>query len=196
MCSCLPVVVLGAAAITTISTDPPYNSLATGFKNFIVTAQFPTPTAFGDQCSWFYGRELDSGSGTYFYSSIFGGCDPPAPGTYDSITCTEQTIDGTNHTITTLTITQPLVAWNLNIEVRCIIATTPGPITRTVQDCPSSLPYGVVVSSSSRTYQASGMFSCPTGDLFYSNGIALPSGDTTCLENAEWNGQTNLQCKL
>ncbi|XP_076801645.1 uncharacterized protein LOC143446066 [Clavelina lepadiformis] len=186
--------VKGAAATTTISTDPPYNPLATGFNNLIVTAQFPTPTSNTDSCAWFYGGELDSGSGTYFYSAIFGGCDPPAPGTYDSITCTEQTIDGTNHTVTTLTIIQPLVAGNLNIEVRCSLATTPGPITRTVQNCPSSLSYGVVVTSSSQTYQASGMFSCSTGDLFYSNGTSLSSGDTTCLANAEWNGQTHLQC--
>ncbi|XP_076802234.1 uncharacterized protein LOC143446477 [Clavelina lepadiformis] len=185
---------IGAAATTTISTDPPNNPLATGFNNLIVTAQFPTPTDSSDACSWYYGGELDSGSGASFYLRIFG-CDPPAPGTYDSITCTEQTIDGTSHIITTLTITQPLVAGNVNIEVRCSIATnTPGPITRTVQDCPSSLSYGVVITSSSRTYQASGMFSCPTGDLFYSNGTTLPSGDTTCLANAEWSGQKNLQC--
>ncbi|CAK8677346.1 unnamed protein product [Clavelina lepadiformis] len=65
-----------------------------------------------------------------------------------------------------------------------------------VQECPSSLPYGVVITSSSRPYrcQATGMFSCPTGDLFYSNGTALPSSDTTCLANAEWSGQDNLQC--
>ncbi|CAK8677347.1 unnamed protein product [Clavelina lepadiformis] len=188
--------VLRAAAITTISIDPPINPLATGFNNLIVTAQFPTPTptTFGDSCSWFYGGELDSGSGAQFYNVEIDGCEVPSPGTYDSITCTEQTIDASFHTITALTITQPLVAGNLNIEVRCSFATTPGPITRTVQNCPSSLSYGVTITSSSRTYQASGMFSCPTGDLFYSNGTALSSGDTTCLENAEWNGQTNLQC--
>ncbi|CAK8677361.1 unnamed protein product [Clavelina lepadiformis] len=187
--------VKGAAAITSISTDPPNNPLATGFNNLIVTAQFPTPTSNTDACSWYYGGELDSdGSGASFYSGIFGGCDLPLPGTYDSITCTEQTIDGTSHTITTLTITQPLVAGNVNIEVRCTTAITPGSITRSAQDCPSSLSYGVVVTSSSRTYQASGMFSCTTGDLFYSNGTALPFGDTTCLANAEWNGQNNLQC--
>ncbi|XP_076799914.1 uncharacterized protein LOC143445009 [Clavelina lepadiformis] len=183
-----------AAAITTVSADPPYNPLATGFNNLIVTAQFPIPTSFTDACSWYYGGELDSGSGAQFYNAVFGGCDPPAPGTYDSITCTEQTIDGTNHTITTLTITQPLVAGDITFEVRCTTATTPGLITRTVQDCPSSLSYGVVITSSSQTYQASGMFSCPTGDLFYSNGTDLPSGDTKCLANAEWNGQKNLQC--
>ncbi|XP_076801205.1 uncharacterized protein LOC143445776 isoform X1 [Clavelina lepadiformis] len=186
--------VLRAAATTTISTAPPYNPLATGFNNLIVTAQFPTPTSNTDSCFWFYGGELDSGGGASFYSGAFG-CDFPAPGTYDSITCTEQTIDGTNHTITILTITQPLVAGNINIEVRCIIATdTPGPITRTVQNCPPSLPYDVVITSSSQTYQASGMFSCPSGDLFYSNGTALPSSDTTCLVNAKWSGQDNLQC--
>ena len=108
--------------------------MATGFNNLIVTAQFPTPTDPSDICAWFYGGELDSGSGASFYSGVFGGCDPPAPGTYDSIACTEQTIDGTNHTITTtLTITQPLVAGNINIEVRCAIAITPGSINRTVQ---------------------------------------------------------------
>ncbi|CAK8677351.1 unnamed protein product [Clavelina lepadiformis] len=186
---------LRAAATTTISTAPPYNPLATGFNNLIVTAQFPTPADPSDICAWFYGGELDSGSGASFYSGVFGGCDPPAPGTYDSITCTEQTIDGTNHTITTtLTITQPLVAGNINIEVRCAIAITPGSINRTVQDCPSSLSYGVVVTSSSQTYQASGMFSCPTGDLFYCDGTALASSDTTCLANAAWSGQENLQC--
>ncbi|CAK8677363.1 unnamed protein product [Clavelina lepadiformis] len=186
--------VLRATATTTISTDPPNNPLATGFNNLIVTAQFPTPTLSTDSCSWYYGGELDSGSGAQFYNAVFGGCDLPSPGTYDSITCTEQTIDGTNHTITILTITQPLVAGDITFEVRCSITITPDPTTRTVQDCPSSLPYGVVITSSSQTYQASGMFSCPTGDLFYSNGTALPSGDTTCLANAEWSGQDNLQC--
>ncbi|XP_076802013.1 uncharacterized protein LOC143446309 [Clavelina lepadiformis] len=65
-----------------------------------------------------------------------------------------------------------------------------------IKECPSSLPYGVVITSSSRPYryQATGMFSCPTGDLFYSNGTALPSSDTTCLANAEWSVQDNLQC--
>ncbi|CAK8677349.1 unnamed protein product [Clavelina lepadiformis] len=184
-----------AAATTTISTNPPYNPLATGFNNFIITAQFPTPTSNTDSCSWFYGGELDSGGGVQFYTGVFGGCDPPAPGTYDSITCTEQTIDGTNHIITTLTITQPLVAGNLNIEVRCNIATnTPGTITRTLQDCPSSLSYGVVITSSSEAYQASGMFSCPTGDLFYSNGTAPSSSNTMCLANSQWLAQDNLQC--
>ncbi|XP_076802258.1 uncharacterized protein LOC143446492 [Clavelina lepadiformis] len=63
-------------------------------------------------------------------------------------------------------------------------------------ECLSSLPYGVVITSSSRPYryQATGMFSCSTGDLFYMNGTALPSSDTTCLANAEWSGQDNLQC--
>ncbi|XP_076802433.1 uncharacterized protein LOC143446603 [Clavelina lepadiformis] len=178
---------------TTISTDPPSNPLATGFNNLTVTAQFPTSTSNTDSCFWFYGGELDSGSGAQFYSGAFG-CDFPAPGTYDSITCTVQTIDGTNYTITTLTITQPLVAGNINMEVRCTTATTPGPITRTVQECPTSLSDGVTITSPSQTYQASGKFSCPTGDLFYSNGTALPSSDTTCLTNAEWRGQDNLQC--
>ncbi|CAK8677340.1 unnamed protein product [Clavelina lepadiformis] len=65
-----------------------------------------------------------------------------------------------------------------------------------IKECASSLPYGVVITSSSRPYryQASGTFSCPKGDLFYSNGTALPSGDTTCLANAKWSGQDNLQC--
>ncbi|XP_076802438.1 uncharacterized protein LOC143446604 isoform X5 [Clavelina lepadiformis] len=190
----------GISATTSISTDPPNNPLATGFNNLIVTAQFSAPTLNTDTCSWFYEGELDSGSGALFYNAVFGGCDPPSPGTYDSITCTEQTIDGTNHIITTLTITQPLVAGDMKIEVRCATATnatatkTPGPISITVQNCPSSLSYDVVITSSSQTYQASGMFSCPTGDLFYSNGTALPSSDTTCLANAEWSGQDNLQC--
>ncbi|CAK8677365.1 unnamed protein product [Clavelina lepadiformis] len=184
----------GALPGTKIITDPPNNPLATGFNNLIVNAQFPTPTSSSDSCSWYYGGELDSGSGTQFYSEVFG-CDPPAPGTYDSITCTEQTIDGTSHIITTLTITQPLVAGDINIEVRCAIAVIiPGSVTAFVQDCPTSLSYGVVITSSSRTYQASGMFSCSTGDLFYSNGTALPSGDTVCLVNAEWKEQENLQC--
>ncbi|XP_076801218.1 uncharacterized protein LOC143445786 isoform X1 [Clavelina lepadiformis] len=185
----------GASPGTKISTDPPNNPLATGFNNLIVNAQFPTPTSNTDRCFWFYGGELDSGSGASFYSGLFGGCVAPSPGTYDSITCTEQTIDGTNHIITTLTITQPLVAGDISIEVRCAIAVIiPGSVTRLVQDCPSSLPYYVVITSSSQTYQASGMFSCPTGDLFYSNGTALPSGDTVCLAHAEWSGQDTLQC--
>ncbi|XP_076801211.1 uncharacterized protein LOC143445779 [Clavelina lepadiformis] len=187
--------VLKAAAITTISTDPPYNPLAAGFNNLIVTAQFPTPIDTTDSCSWYYGGELDSGSGAQFYSALFGGCVAPSPGTYDSITCTEQTIDGTNYTITTLTITQPLVAGDINIEVRCIIATTPGPINRTVQDCNSSLPYDVIVDATSRIFNSSGTFACSNGgDLFYSNGTMLTSSDTTCLASAEWSGQDNLQC--
>ncbi|XP_076799913.1 uncharacterized protein LOC143445008 [Clavelina lepadiformis] len=192
-CSCLPLVDLGAAATTTVSTGPPYNPLATGFNNLIVTAQFPTPTDFGDSCTWFYGGELGSGNGTIY--STLGGCDPSASNVNLSVTCTEQTIDGTSHIITTLTITQPLVAGDINIEVRCLVATnTPAPIIRSVQDCPLSLPHGVMITSSSQTYQATGMFSCPTGDLFYSNGTALLSGDTICMPNAEWNGQKNLQC--
>ncbi|XP_076801582.1 uncharacterized protein LOC143446023 isoform X2 [Clavelina lepadiformis] len=187
-------IVPGISAITTISTDPPNNPLATGFNNLIVTAQFPTPTRSFASCFWYYGGELDSGSGASFYNAVFGGCEPPAPGTYDSITCTEQTIDGTNHTITTLKITQPLVVGNLNIEVRCSIATTPGSITRAVKDCPSSLPYGVVITSSSQTYQVAGMFSCPTGDLFYSNGISVPSAHTSCSANTQWSGEENLRC--
>ncbi|CAK8677324.1 unnamed protein product [Clavelina lepadiformis] len=186
-------IVPDVSAITTISTDPPYNPLATGFNNLIVTAQFPTPIDIGDSCALYYGGELDSGSGASFYSGAFG-CDPPAPGTYDSITCTEQTIDGTSHTITTLTITQPLVAGNMNIEVRCNIATTPGSITRAVKDCPSFLPYNVVITSSSGTYQASGMFSCPTGDLFYSNRTNVPSGHTSCSSNTQWSGEESLRC--
>ncbi|CAK8677492.1 unnamed protein product [Clavelina lepadiformis] len=184
------------SATTTISTDPPYNPLATGFNNFIVTAQFPTPTDFGDSCSWLYGGELDSGSGAQFYSGVFSGCDPPAPGTYDSITCIEQTIDGTNYTITTLTITQPLVAGNINIEVRCIISTnTPGPINRTVQDCSSSLPYDVIVDATSRIFNSPGNFACSNGGkLFNSNSTMMTSSDTTCLASAEWSGQDNLQC--
>ncbi|XP_076801175.1 uncharacterized protein LOC143445755 isoform X2 [Clavelina lepadiformis] len=180
----------------TISTDPPYNPLATGFNNLIVTAQFPTPTSNTDACFWFYGGELDSGSGAQFYSGIFGGCVVSSPGTYDSITCTEQTIDGTNHTITTLTITQPLVARDINIEVRCIVATnTPGPINRTVQECSSSLPYDVIVNATSRIFNSPGKFACSNGgDLFYSNGTMLTSSDTTCLASAEWIGQDNLQC--
>ncbi|CAK8677354.1 unnamed protein product [Clavelina lepadiformis] len=130
----LPTPDLGASATTKISADPPNNPLATGFNNLIVTAQFPRPIDSSDSCAWFYGGELDSGSGASFYSGVFGGCDPPAPGTFDSITCTEQTIDGTSHTITTLTITQPLVAGNINIEVSCAIAVIiPGSVTRLVQ---------------------------------------------------------------
>ncbi|XP_076799904.1 uncharacterized protein LOC143444998 [Clavelina lepadiformis] len=123
----------GASPGTKISTNPPNNPLVTGFNNLIVTAQFPTPTSSSDSCYWYYGGELDSGSGASFYSGIFG-CDPPAPGTYDSITCTEQTIDGTSHIITTLTITEPLVAGNINIEVSCAIAVIiPGSVTALVQ---------------------------------------------------------------
>ncbi|CAK8677329.1 unnamed protein product [Clavelina lepadiformis] len=178
------------SATTTISTAPPYNALATGFNNLIVTAQFPTPTDTTDSCSWFYGGELGNGSGA-FYATL-GGCDPSPSNVNRSVTCT---IDATYHIITTLTITQPLVAGNINIEVRCLVATTPGPITRTVQDCPSSLPHDVIISSSLGTYQANAMFSCPPGrELYYSNSTALPSGDTTCLANAKWNGQDNLQC--
>ncbi|XP_076802205.1 uncharacterized protein LOC143446455 [Clavelina lepadiformis] len=187
--------VLRAATTTTISTDPPYNPLATGFNNLIVTAQFPTPTSKTDACSWYYGGELDSGSGALFYSGLFGGCVAPSPGTYDSITCTEQTIDGTNHTITTLTITQPLVAGDMNIEVRCSTATTPGSINRTVQDCNSSLPYDVIVDATSRVFNSPGKFACSNGgNLFYSNGTMLKFSDTTCLASAEWSGQDTLQC--
>ncbi|XP_076799922.1 uncharacterized protein LOC143445016 [Clavelina lepadiformis] len=184
--------VLRAAAITTISIDPPNNPLATGFNNLIVTAQFPIPTDLGDSCYWLYGGELDSRDG-YIYST--NDCDPSPSNLNRSITCTEQTLDGTSHIITTLTITQPLVAGNITFQVRCYHATNiPTPVNRTVQDCPSSFPYGVVITSSSQTYPASGMFSCPSGDLFYSNGTAPPSGDTVCLVNAEWKGQENLQC--
>ncbi|CAK8677359.1 unnamed protein product [Clavelina lepadiformis] len=187
--------VLKATAITTISIDPPYNPLATGFNNLIVTAQFQTSNDSTETCSWYYGGELDSGSGVQFYSGLFGGCVVPAPGTYDNITCTEQTIDGTNHTITTLTITQPLVAGNLNIEVTCTTATTPGPITRTLQDCNSSLPYDVIVDATSRVFNSPGKFVCSNGgNLFYSKGTMLTSSDTTCLASAEWSGQDTLQC--
>ncbi|XP_076802880.1 uncharacterized protein LOC143446906 [Clavelina lepadiformis] len=196
--NCLLIIIYGvlkAAAITTISTDPPYNPLATAFNNLIVTAQFPIPTSKIEACFWFYGGELDSGSGAQFYSALFGGCVAPSQGTYDSITCTEQTIDGTNYTITTLTITQPLVAGDINIEMRCSTATTPGPINRTVQDCKSSLPYDVIVDATSRIFNSSGTFACPNGgDLFYSNGTMLTSSDTTCLASAEWSGQDTLQC--
>ncbi|XP_076802440.1 uncharacterized protein LOC143446606 isoform X2 [Clavelina lepadiformis] len=186
--------IAGISAATTISTAPPNNPLATGFNNLIVTAQFPAPTSNTDACFWFYGGELDSGSGASFYSGAFG-CDPPVPGTYDNITCTEQIIDGTNHTITILAIGQPLVAGNLNIEVRCTFATTPGPINRTVQNCKSSLPYDVIVDATSRIFNSSGKFACSNGgDLFYSNDTMLTSSDTTCLESAEWSGQNNLQC--
>ncbi|CAK8677367.1 unnamed protein product [Clavelina lepadiformis] len=38
------------------------------------------------------------------------------------------------------------------------------------------------------------MFSCSTGDLFYSNGTAPSSSDTICLANTEWSGSDTLQC--
>ncbi|CAK8677371.1 unnamed protein product [Clavelina lepadiformis] len=183
------------SAVTTISADPSFNPLATGFNNLIVTAQFPTSNDSTETCSWYYGGELDCGSGVQFYSGLFGGCVVPAPGTYDNITCTVQTTDETNHTITTLTITQPLVAGDISITVGCALATTPGFINGTVKDCHSSLPYDVIVDATSRIFNSPGKFACSNGgNLFYSYGTMLTPSNTTCLASAEWSGQNNLQC--
>ncbi|XP_076801769.1 uncharacterized protein LOC143446144 [Clavelina lepadiformis] len=122
-------IALTIRAAVIISTDPPYNPLATGFNNLLVTAQFPG--SMDSPCSWFYGGELDGGSGARFY--VAQRCEAPAPGTYDRITCNEQTINGTNHVTTTLKITQPLVAGRLNITMLCIDVTTPGTVVRSVQ---------------------------------------------------------------
>ncbi|XP_076803093.1 uncharacterized protein LOC143447054 isoform X2 [Clavelina lepadiformis] len=183
------------ATSTAISTDPPYDPLATGFNNLIVTAQFPAPTSNTDSCAWYYGGELDSEGRALFYSGFTKGCSPPDPGTYDSITCTEQTTDGRNHIVTILTITQPLHSGERNIEVRCSFATTPGPISRTVQDCNSSLPYDVIMDASSRVFNSPGYFVCSNGgELVYSYGEKVTSEDTICLASAKWSGQDNLQC--
>ncbi|XP_076799902.1 uncharacterized protein LOC143444996 [Clavelina lepadiformis] len=97
---------------------------------------------------------------------------------------------------TTLTIRELLASEDGSTVSISFINVVNASLQLNVQECPSSLPYDVVITSSSRPYryQATGMFSCPTGDLFYSNGTALPSSDTTCLANAEWSGQDNLQC--
>ncbi|CAK8677325.1 unnamed protein product [Clavelina lepadiformis] len=176
-------IALTVRASVMISADPPYNPLATGFNNLLVTAQFPGYT--DSSCSWFYGGELDGGSGAPFYFAVI--CDPPAPGTYDRITCNEQTINGTNHVTTTLKITQPLAAGRLDITMICIEATIP--------DCNSSLPFDVFVNTTSKTFNASGNFVCPNqGELFYSNGTMLTSNATTCRASAAWSGQIDLQC--
>ncbi|CAK8677412.1 unnamed protein product [Clavelina lepadiformis] len=181
------------SSVTTISTDPTDTTLATSFNNLIVTVQFPTPTAFGDSCVWLYEGELDSGSGVSFYSQL-SGCGPPAPGTYDTITCTEQTIDGSAHVETVLTITQPLVAGNLNIEVTCTTATTPGPITRTVQGCSldettySSLAF--TCNDAPCEYNSVGTLSCKEG--FSSSGESTSS--TTCQADATLTNLDVLTC--
>ncbi|CAK8677336.1 unnamed protein product [Clavelina lepadiformis] len=97
---------------------------------------------------------------------------------------------------TTLTIRELLASEDGSTVSISYIDLVNASLQLNIKECPSSLPYGVVITSSSRPYryQASGTFSCPKGDLFYSNGTALPSGDTTCLANAKWSGQDNLQC--
>ncbi|XP_076799915.1 uncharacterized protein LOC143445010 [Clavelina lepadiformis] len=118
-------------------------------------------------------------------------------GTYDSITCTQQTIDGTSHIITTLTVTQPLVAGNLNIEsfVETGIVRGQTVAIMNISDCNSSLPYDVIVDATSKIFSSPGKFTCSNGgELFYSNGAMLTSSDTTCLASAEWSGEDTLQC--
>ncbi|XP_076801725.1 uncharacterized protein LOC143446115 isoform X2 [Clavelina lepadiformis] len=68
-------------------------------------------------------------------------------------------------------------------------------IVLNIRDCNSSLPYDVIVDTTSRIFNSPGKFACSNGgELFYSNGIILTSSDTTCLASAEWSGQDNLQC--
>ncbi|XP_076802878.1 uncharacterized protein LOC143446905 isoform X1 [Clavelina lepadiformis] len=69
------------------------------------------------------------------------------------------------------------------------------PIVLDIRDCNSSLPYDVIVDTTSRIFNSPGKFACSNGgNLFYSNGIILTSSDTTCLASAEWSDQDNLQC--
>ncbi|CAK8697521.1 unnamed protein product [Clavelina lepadiformis] len=163
----------GIQSITTITTNPSSSTcLTTGLTDLLVEAKFSKQNA--SSCVWTYYGPLE---GSTFYNES---CRSSITIGSDTVVCAEETIDGTEHISTNLTISGPLDSGNLDFTVLCFDTAflpidTPS-ISRSVKPCSlNSTLYAEVIASCTLPceYNAIANLSC-------SNGYTGSNVTTTC----------------
>ncbi|XP_076802009.1 uncharacterized protein LOC143446307 isoform X1 [Clavelina lepadiformis] len=156
-----------ASSITTITTNPPSTTcLTAGLTNLLVEGKFEKQTT--SQCAWRYGGPLDNM--TFYISGLGGGCQADFTRSNDKVTCDEETINGSFHITTNLTIGGPLTEGILNLAFACISSTrtaikTPSTFRRIESCSVDATTYPGVTASCDPlcNYLANATLSCVTG---------------------------------